>query len=406
MPKYLFIDFMMLISTVLRFRHQIDNFNRVHYEKKKKNPKCKKRPRFFLNISVIAMGSFRIKVPASSANIGPGFDVLGVGLNLYLEIFVKVDPSLDTSNEEYNVKISYEGDNQGFVSLRASKNLISSTALYILRCNGIHSFPNGTEIKVINPIPLGRGLGSSASAIVGGIILGNEIGNLKLSKRRLLDYCLMIERHPDNISAAMLGGFVGSYLNELSDEESKAKNVPLDFILPREDTPKGKIVSQQPPVGICEYLQYEWAIEIKCVAVIPEFEVSTHAAREVLPSSYSRDDIVFNLQRLAILTSALTQSPPNNNFIYEAMRDKIHQPYRSTLIPGLQEVLNCVTPKSDPGLCGICLSGAGPTILCLATKDFESIAQKVINIFKKANVKCSWKLLTVAKDGATVDYLD
>merc|ERR1712080_758377 len=101
------------------------------------------------------------------------------------------------------------------VPLQSDKNLITQAALYLLRCNGVKNFPSGTHIHVNNPIPLGRGLGSSASAIVGGIYLGNIIGDFSFDKIRMLDYCLMIERHPDNIAAAMLGGFIGSYLNEL-----------------------------------------------------------------------------------------------------------------------------------------------------------------------------------------------
>ncbi|ABN68112.1 homoserine kinase [Scheffersomyces stipitis CBS 6054] len=347
--------------------------------------------------------SFEVKVPASSANIGPGFDVLGVGLQLYLQIKVTIDSSKDTSHDPYHVKLSYEGDLAEKVPLTSDKNLITQTALYILRVNGMDSFPQGTHIHVINPVPLGRGLGSSASAIVGGIVLGNEIGEFKFSKTRLMDYCLMIERHPDNIAAAMLGGFVGSYLHDLSPEDMAAKNVPLDYILPKPDTPKEKIVSSQPPTNIGEYLQYNWCHKIKCVAIVPNFEVSTDSSRAVLPEKYDRQDIVFNLQRLAILTNALTQETPNNKLIYESMKDKIHQPYRSGLIPGLQKVLASVTPDTHPGLCGICLSGAGPTILCLATGGYDAIAETVIGIFNKAGVECSWKLLELAYDGATVE---
>lgn len=346
---------------------------------------------------------FHVKVPASLANIGPGFDVLGIGLNLYMEIDVKIDESVDTSSDPYNVKLSYEGDLAEKVPLQSDRNLVTQTALYIMRCNGINRFPNGTSVHVINPVPLGRGLGSSAAAIVGGIILGNEIGELNLSKERMLDYCLLIERHPDNIAAAMLGGFVGSYLNELSAEETEAKNVPMEYILPKESTPKDKIVSKAPPQKIAEYLQYDFNNKIKCITVIPKFELSTDSARAVLPEKYSRSDVVFNLQRIAILTSALGQKEPRPELIYEAMRDKVHQPYRSKLIPGLEKVLEKVTPQVFSTLCGICLSGAGPTILCLATGEYEKIAALVVEIFKDAGVECTWKLLDLAYEGATVE---
>ena len=113
------------------------------------------------------------------------------------------------------------------------------------------------------------------------------------------------------------------------------------------------------------------------------------------------------MQRIALLTTALGQSPPDSDLIYEAMRDKVHQPYRKTLIPGLTEVIESISPKSHQGLLGICLSGAGPTILALATENFEEIAKAIISILNRfkvedANVKCEWKLLRPAEDGATV----
>lgn len=347
--------------------------------------------------------SFTLKIPALSANIGPGFDVLGIGLNLFLEIAVSVDPNTDTSSDKYNANLQYTGNGAENVPLESEKNLVTQTALYVLRCNNITSFPPGTTIKVHNPIPLSRGLGSSGAAIVGGVMLGNEIGRLNMSKERMLDYCLLIERHPDNIAAAMLGGFVGSYLNELSQEETAAKSVPLESILPKSSTPENQIETRAPPLAIGQYMKYNWNKQIKCIAVVPEFEVKTDDARAVLPQAYSKEDIVFNLQRLALLTLALTQETPNHELIYEAMRDKIHQPYRAQLIPGLQHVLEGVTPKNNPGVCGICLSGAGPTILCLATDNFERIANVVTGIFKDHGITCSWKLLDLAYEGAVVE---
>lgn len=349
------------------------------------------------------MYAYRIKVPASSANIGPGFDVLGIGLDLYLTLDVSVDPSVDTSSDPHNLKITYEGDGAENVPLDSSKNLVTQTALYVLRCNGIENFPLGTHLHVNNPIPLGRGLGSLGAAIVGGVILGNEIGKLGFSKERLLDYCLLIERHPDNIAAAMLGGFVGLYLNEKSEEEKERASVSLDWILPSSATPKEKYERRAPPHAIGQYLQYPWSRKIKCVAVIPSFEVKTDDARAVLPEKYEKQDIVFNLQRLAVLTTALGQNPPNHQLIYEAMKDKIHQPYRMKLIPGLERVLAQVTPETAPGLGGICLLGAGPTVLCLATEGFEEIAKKVMTIFAEEGIECSWQLLDLAHDGAVVE---
>ncbi|MCJ1363283.1 Trihydroxynaphthalene reductase [Acarospora aff. strigata] len=342
-------------------------------------------------------------VPCSSANIGPGFDVIGLALSVYLELHVTVDPALTSDPEHLNCTVTYEGQGASEVDLDADRNLLTRTALYVLRCHGHPSFPVGTHVHIINPIPLGRGLGSSGAAVVAGVILGNEVCNLGLSKARLLDYCLMIERHPDNVAAALYGGFVGTYLNELDPAEMARKEIPLSEVLP---APAGGLNTglkpPEPPLGIGHYIKFKWAADIKAVTIIPDFEVPTAKAREVLPTTYSIKDVVFNLQRLALLTTALGQSSPDPNLIYQAMQDKVHQPYRKTLIPGLTEILQSVTPETHPGLLGICLSGAGPTILALATDHFERIAQVIVEKFKQKGIACEWKVLEPAEDGATV----
>lgn len=343
-----------------------------------------------------------IKVPCSSANIGPGFDVIGLALNLYLELDVTVTRK-DSSDHSLNCKITYEGVGAEDVPLVAQDNLITRTAIYVLRCHGIRQFPAETHVHVKNPIPLGRGLGSSAAAIVAGVHLANEVGNLQLSKARMLDYCLMEERHPDNVAAALYGGFVGTYLNELSPEDTERLEIPLSEVLPQ---PAGGVDTglrpPEPPLNIGHYTKFNWASAIKCVCIIPQFEVSTAKARAVLPETYSRKDAIFNMQRLAVLTTALGQPTPDPDMIYTAMQDKLHQPYRRGLIPGLTEILQSVTPQSHPGLLGICLSGAGPTILALATHNFDSIAEHLLAEFKKEGITCDWKLLEPAEEGTTV----
>ncbi|KAI8932393.1 hypothetical protein NX059_010580 [Plenodomus lindquistii] len=343
-----------------------------------------------------------IKVPCSSANIGPGFDVIGLALNLYLELDVTVTRK-PKSEHSLNCRITYQGVGAEDVPLVAQDNLITRTAVYVLRCHGIRDFPVETHLHVKNPIPLGRGLGSSASAIVGGVYLANEVGNLQLTKARMLDYCLMEERHPDNVAAALYGGFVGTYLNELSPEDTERLEIPLSEVLPQ---PAGGVDTglrpPEPPLNIGHYTKFNWSPAIKCICIIPQFEVSTAKARAVLPESYSRKDAVFNMQRLAVLTTALGQATPDPDMIYTAMQDKLHQPYRRGLIPGLTEILQSVTPQSHPGLLGICLSGAGPTILALASANFDSIAAHLVNEFKKEGITCDWKLLTPAEEGTTV----
>lgn len=137
---------------------------------------------------------FVIRVPCSSANIGPGFDVLGLALSLYLDVHVSIKPSETPSQLPLNCSITCKDECGGGedISLDAEANLITRVALYVLRCHSQRAFPAETHVHIINRIPLGRGLGSSGAAVVAGAILGNEVGKLGLSKARILDYCLMI----------------------------------------------------------------------------------------------------------------------------------------------------------------------------------------------------------------------
>lgn len=210
----------------------------------------------------------------------------------------------------------------------------------------------------------------------------------------------------------------------MTPEDVARTEIPLSEVLPApaggEDTGKKP---PNPPHGIGHHIKFPWAKEIKAVAIIPDFQVATHAARSVLPEKYSRPDVVrsaacstlclivpqpadlfsqtFNLQRIALLPVALGQSPPDPELIHLAMQDKIHQPYRQTLIPGLTEIVESMSPKTEPGFLGVCLSGAGPTILALATHNFETIANKVIAKLRQHNEKkdlaCQWKVLEPAE---------
>ncbi|KAF4003454.1 Homoserine kinase domain protein [Saccharomyces cerevisiae] len=132
------------------------------------------------------------------------------------------------------------------------------------------------------------------------------------------------------------------------------------------------------------------------------FELSTADSRGVLPKAYPTQTWFSIYKDWPSLTTALTMDPPNADLIYPAMQDRVHQPYRKTLIPGLTEILSCVTPSTYPGLLGICCQ-CSPTILALATENFEEISQEIINRFAKNGIKCSWKLLEPAYDGASVE---
>ncbi|KAI3626763.1 homoserine kinase [Malassezia furfur] len=350
----------------------------------------------------MAQRSFVVRVPCTSSNIGPGFDVLGLSLSMYLELHVEIDAS---RTEQTAPQLRYSGQGADDAPLDPYQNLITRVALYVLRVNGASQFPVGVSIHVKNDIPFGRGLGSSGAAVVAGLLLGNELGELHIPRDRLLDYALMIERHPDNVTAALIGGFVGSYLLELSGKDAETTKVPLSEVLPEYPPDAGASWGRDPPTpphGIGHYIRFGWAPEIKVIAIVPHFEVLTAEARRVLPDMYAKHDVVFNLQRLAVLTTSLARSPPDVNLIFQAMQDRVHQPYRKHLIPGLPRILASVTPTTHPGLLGICLSGAGPTILALATDNLEHIAQTICAEFAQEHITCDVKFLDVIEQGATV----
>jgi len=245
------------------------------------------------------MTSFRIRVPATSANIGPGFDVVGLSLSLYLDLTVDRD-----SSSTAPLKLSYIGEGADEVPVDPYKNLITRVALYVLRCHSIASFPQGLTIKVQNEIPFGRGLGSSGAAVIAGVLLGDALGELSLSPTRILDFALMVERHPDNVTAALVGGFVGCYLRELDEAATAAAGVPLAEVLPEYPPDAGEDWGRDPPAppfGIGHYVRFPWSTDIKAVALIPRFELSTAKAREVLPAQYSRKDVVYHLAFLSRL---------------------------------------------------------------------------------------------------------
>jgi homoserine kinase len=244
---------------------------------------------------------FTIKVPATSANIGPGFDVCGISLSLSLTLDVTVAgadaPSLPPTpgGSRVPLELIYTGEGADEVPLDPYKNLMTRIALYVLRSHGVRSFPPHVRVAVHNEIPFGRGLGSSGAAVVAGVLLGDALGALGLTPSRLLDFALMVERHPDNVTAALVGGFVGSYLRELPPIEEAAARVPLSEVLPEYPPDAGEdwgLDPPQPPLGIGHFVRFGWSPDIKAVAIIPRFELSTAKARGVLPQEYSRKDLV------------------------------------------------------------------------------------------------------------------
>ena len=340
--------------------------------------------------------------------------MLGLGLSLYLTLDVHKRPASAGSKGE--IKLSYHGEGASEAPLDPYKNLITRVALYVLLSHRV-SFPHDADvsIEITNEIPFGRGLGSSAAAVVAGVHLASALGDLKLSQDRMKDYALMVERHPDNITAALVGGFTGSFLRMLDPSELAPSSIPLAEVLPayppNAGPPQpGDPLPPQPPRGVGKHVSYPLAPGIGVVVVVPRFEVETAKARGALPDKYERADVVRTVPRrprflhddqrkltLSPRTGVQPSAPRGLNHLARADatgrerdlgvdarprtpavarssgqwhihprgRTRSHQHALLLQIPGLSQIVNHMTPVTHPGLLGICLSGAGPTILAL-----------------------------------------
>ncbi|OGR85414.1 MAG: homoserine kinase [Elusimicrobia bacterium RIFCSPLOWO2_01_FULL_54_10] len=295
----------------------------------------------------------KVRVPASTSNLGPGFDVLGLALDLFNEVEVRVDRKLQ------GVSIEIEGE--GKTSLpRNENNVIWKTMEKVL--SKLNAPTAGYELKFINRIPLARGLGSSAAAILSGVLAGNAISGSPLKKDEVFQLAAGMEGHPDNVAPQLFGGLCVSVFN--------GKN--FEVIQPA--LPKG----------------------IQGVVCVPDFELSTAKARAVLPESIPHKDAVFNASRTALFLSALAGK--RFDLLKLGMEDRLHQPYRKTLIPGFDGVLE---EAYRAGAFGVALSGAGPSIFAFTPlskasgvgrameKGFSSVGVKAKAMALKFNMKGS-----------------
>jgi homoserine kinase len=298
--------------------------------------------------------SSRVRVPASSANLGPGFDALGLGLDLYLECRFRVAGALS---------IHATGRDVDVISL-AADNLIWQTALRVASDVGRVMPP--IDLEIANDIPIGKGLGSSAAALTAGVVIASEVLGLNWDQHRVLDEAARIEGHPDNVAACVLGAIVASAI----DSEGKARAVRLD-------------------------LNAHYGVAV----VVPDYVLSTSKAREVLPATYSRADAVFNVQRSALLIVALATGV--TSAFPTALEDRMHQPYRFPLVPGLEEI----TKLRAPGLLGCALSGAGPSILVFHERGHEAVCELVRNVFKAHGHASEIVCKDIAHEGYTLDSI-
>jgi homoserine kinase len=271
-----------------------------------------------------------VRVPASSANLGPGFDALGLALDLYL--VCRFRPS-----ESLSIRVC--GRDSGLIS-RGEDNLIWQTALRVA-ADTAQSMPP-IEMEIANDIPIGKGLGSSAAALTAGVVIASHALHLNWDAERVLHEAAHIEGHPDNVAACVLGSIVASAI----DSDGIARAVRME-------------------------LHPHYAVAV----VVPDFVLPTTEARRVLPSAYSRQDTIFNVQRSALLIAALTRGV--TDAFPAALEDRLHQPYRFSLVPGLEQI----TRLRAPGLLGCALSGAGPSILVFHERGYEEVCQHVRDVF-------------------------
>lgn len=298
-----------------------------------------------------------VRLPASTSNLGPGFDCFGLALKLYLTVRVT---SMPTASEQCRVATTGATENEALP--RNAINLIYRAMTFAARREGAVLPP--VDLVVHNEIPLASGLGSSAAAIVAGIKLAGLITERELSDGVIQNYATEFEGHPDNVAAALYGGFSSSCISN-----------------------DGTVVS----------IRFDWPSQIRVVVVSPHVQLPTHVARAALPSTISRDDAVHNLQRTALFTSALAQQ--RYDLLWEAMRDRLHQPQRESLVPGLAEAL--ALPRMQ-GLLGIALSGAGPSLVALVDDNEEEIGARIASCFSKHRIESAIRTLDADNDGCRV----
>ncbi len=304
-----------------------------------------------------------VKVPATSANIGPGFDCLGLALPIYNTITIE-ETVLPGTGIEINMMSEDEVfDEMIFDNIPKDENSIVYKAVEMLY-NSIGQEPSELKINIQSQIPITRGLGSSAAVIVGGLMAANKLLGSPADETALLSIATEVEGHPDNVAPAILGGFV------LSSQE--------------ED---GSIICQK----------LDWPEEWDITVCIPDFELSTNIARSVLPENIPLSDAVFNAKHLAMLINAVNKK--DEKLMKIALKDKLHQPYREKLVPGMKEIMDAF--KHEDGILGTVLSGAGPTMLVISHKyDLDKIKATVKEIWEGQSIKVDIKTLKVEPEGA------
>lgn len=303
-----------------------------------------------------------VKVPATTANLGPGFDCLGLALPLYNEVTVE-ETVMPGSGIEIN--IIEDSETYDVLAIPKDENNIAYKAIELLY-NFIGQSVSDIKITIKTNIPVARGLGSSASVIVGGLVAANELLGKPADDAVLLSIASEVEGHPDNVTPAIFGGFC------LSSMESD---------------------------GSVAYSKIDWPENWKLTVLIPDYELDTMIARSVLPENISVKDAAYNIRKCAMLIDAVYKK--DSEAMKKALKDKLHQPYRERLIKGFKELSEFLENKDD--ILGCVVSGAGPTILVISQDNgFEKVQNDVKEILADLNVNCDIRTFNIEKDGTKV----
>jgi len=299
----------------------------------------------------------RVWVPASTANLGAGFDTLGLALGLYNEIEV------ECGGDGADLRLVIEGEGAERLQALGTQNLVARAVTGTLTYLGVPAV--GLRVRMLNRIPLSRGLGSSSAAVVGGVAAAAWLAGASLSPEELLDLALPLEGHPDNITPALLGGLTVATLVE------------------------GKVRCVKLPVPE----------SLHAIAIIPDFRLPTVKARQALPSMVPRADAVFNVGRVALFLAALQAG--RLDLLREGVKDRLHQSYRAPLVPGMPEVL---AEGERAGALACFLSGAGPTLLAMVAGEAGDIGQRMVQCWQaKAGVVAHAQVLAIDRQGVRVE---
>jgi len=288
------------------------------------------------------MRRVRVRVPATSANLGPGFDALGLSLKLYNRFETEEADALELSGCDD----AYCNEDNLFV--KAYRSALDELSLPF----------RGLRVRFEAEVPVARGLGSSSTCIVGGLLAANAIHGGKLPRSRILDLAAEIEGHPDNVAPALLGGFVAAVIAN------------------------GTVRAVRFPVG--EELAFN--------ALVPPFELETSKARAALPKTLPYKDAVFNLGHAALVAAAFASR--DYDALSVACDDRLHQNYRVPLIPGFQKVVDAAR---EAGAIAVFLSGAGPTVMAISIADSGAFSRAIAPVLA-ARPEGAWRLLRLNAD--------